>query len=348
MLEVLEGNLTTLIQNGSQLGATLEHLNEEQKTRVLTALTDTLATIIKDGSQLGAALRLLNEEQQCLVLETLSEHLHEMIRYGHQLREVLATCVTASPRTIVLNAIRGRLPRLVDANTLGNTEIDNQIKAALKYCHYGLFNATRMEQMNTGSLSNKLEKYIEACQKEYCSHGDVIGMITLFDNLFGWDSVNTKETKLAAATYALHAHKNEDACLVRLKELDAMPQGESSLKAQYANSYLLVGNAEAPKKLYYVDYEGHSKELKVKDVSEIQPYFNQETQTKTYQEASDLLSQPINGKLPTNLQLEALKEGLLGDIMRDAGEDAILDGTKKPVNPQPDNRSATEEDTPRP
>jgi len=225
-------------------------------------------------------------------------------------------------------------------------DVDQKIKTTLEGSKQGFFATPRAEKINFGSLKSKLERYIDTRKEEYSFHWDFLHIMTALNWLFGEAFVKSKETKLNAATYALLSHTHPEQSLVKLQALHEMPS-ETELNEQHKNSYLLITNRDAPNTLYYIDYEGKSREVRIQTSSEASVnlvlFFEDHVanQPLTYQAISDGLKDMVAHKLPTDAQLEALKEGLLGDIMTGSGEDAILNGTLRPLEP-----SALEPNTP--
>ncbi|MDF1826715.1 MAG: hypothetical protein P1U39_00325 [Legionellaceae bacterium] len=333
--DAIQGQLPEIIKDGDQLVYALQYLSEGQRDVVLRSIKGQLPEIIKSGSQLREALQYLSEDQCRAVLDAIQGKLPEIIKDGSELESVLR-CLNQYQRGFVLHSIKGKLHRL-NKDVL-STSYQNEINLCLKNSQHGFFSTPRAEAINTGSLSSKLGKYIESRRSEHSFHWDFLGIMAFVHWLSGEPWVKAKDTKLAAATYALHAHQDEDACLVRLTQLNELPN-EAALKELHKNSYLLVGQNNAPKQLYYVDYEGNTTKIPMADAGDVQSYFSQEGQNKqlTYSELGKGLRQHTQSPLPTDVQLEALKEGLLGDIMIDAGVDDILDGTKRPTEPKDQN-----------
>ncbi|MDF1828410.1 MAG: AAA family ATPase [Legionellaceae bacterium] len=190
--------------------------------------------------------------------------------------------------------------------------------------------------VNKAKLSEELTEYIAKRSEEYRFHWDIMW----FKSLVHWLSAGTwiisKETKLNAATYALHAHQQEPQCLARVFTLDKMPEKPTLFKALYKNSYVLIQQGPASKQLYYVDYFGCKTQVNMRHPREIKTYFDTKHMggKLTYGEIHQNLSQHVDGILPTDAQLHALKDGRLGRIL--ANEDKLLTGDVSP--PVPANR----------
>ena len=144
------------------------------------------------------------------------------------------------------------------------------------------------------------------------------GMVSFFNWLSGEPWLKTKDTKIAAATYALRAHNGDDTCLVSLTRLTNLPD-DNALKNSHSNSYLLVNGVNTLNDLYYVDYEGNKRKVPIANIDGLEGCFSENSNNKlSYGEVNKKLKTHVKGKLPTDAQLEALKDGLLGDIMKDA------------------------------
>lgn len=93
------------------------------------------------------------------------------------------------------------------------------------------------------------------------------------------------------------------------------------------------------KQLYYIDYNGTKTKISLTKDNAIQDYFTENsTKNLTYNQVKNDLKPNTQGPLPTEEQLAALKEGLLGNIMENCEEQSILAGTKLPKD-QPHNIS---------
>lgn len=290
------------------------------------------------AEQLKTLLNLFDHKLE--IIEALQDKLPEIIQNGDDLKKVLQGLENI-PSTRILNIMKGKLPHMMTQDH----DVAQKIKTTLEGSKQGFFATPRAEKINFGSLKSKLEKYIETRKEEYSFHWDFLHIMTALNWLFGEAFVKSKETKLNAATYALLSHTHPEQSLVKLQALHEMPS-ETELYEQHKNSYLLMTNLNATNTLYYIDYEGKSREVRIQTSSaasvDLVPFFeNHADQPLTYQEISDGLKNMVAHKLPTDAQLEALKEGLLGDIMTGSGEDAILNGTRRPLEP-----SALEPNTP--
>ncbi|MDF1684808.1 MAG: hypothetical protein P1U36_09155 [Legionellaceae bacterium] len=287
------------------------------------------------AEQLKALLNLLDHKLE--IIEALQDKLPGIIQNGPDLTQVLEE-LADEPSKRILNIMKGKLPHMMTQDI----DVDQKIKTALEGSKQGFFATPRAEKINVGSLTSKLEKYIETRKKEYSFHWDFLHIMTALNWLFGEAFVQSKETKLNAAHYALLSHTHPEQSLVKLQALQNMPT-ETELNEQHKNSYLLITNHNAPNTLYYIDYEGKSREVRVQTLSEdglAQFFRDRVDQHLTYQEISQDLKNMVAHKLPTDAQLEALKEGLLGDIMTGSEEGAILNGTHRPSAP-----SANEQNT---
>lgn len=278
------------------------------------------------AEQLNTLLNLF--EHQLEIIEALQDKLPEIIQNGPDLKKVLQD-LADEPSKRILNIMKGKLPHMMTQNI----DVDQKIKTALQGSKQGFFATPRAEKINVGSLTSKLEKYIKTRKEEYSFHWDFLHIMTALNWLFGEAFVQSKETKLNAATYALLSHTRPEQSLVKLETLHEMPT-ETELTQQHKNSYLLITNHNAPNTLYYIDYEGKSRAVRMKNVEDVTQFFRSHAnQSLTYQEISQGLKNMVAHKLPTDAQLEALKEGLLGDIMTGSGEDAILNGAHEPNTP---------------
>jgi hypothetical protein len=273
------------------------------------------------------------------ILEALEDALPDLITTRSTLDHVLHACGDDEQSVnLVLSSLKGRLNRMVSIELEHNRP---DVIRASQTSDHGIFssftsrtNRIRSQKINVGALSSKLEKYSASRKLEGSFHWDFLGLMAFVYLISDWFSgepwVKAKNTKLAAATYALHANNNEHACLVRLAQIDLLPN-KDALKSSHANSYLLIGTSDAPRQLCYVDYEGNTALISMTNAEGVDDYFCQKDhETRlTYSEIHEHLDGYTYGLLPTDAQLAALKEGLLGDIMRDAGVDDILDGSKR-------------------
>lgn len=299
----------------------LNFLDNDHKKEALFHAFCTIATrAILTSDDLRYVLMNLNDAQRDALLVVFQDTFSSMITRGYQLEHVLE-CLNPQQRKKVLLCMRGSLPSIDDKRNLVR-DYHDEMHLALSHSHHGFFNAFRTVTINTGSLDHKLTKYIDSRQKEGGFHWDFLGVMAFFYWLSGTTWVKAKNTKLAAATYALKAHQGHDDCLVRLIKLDTIPADYSLHK----NSYLLIDS----KKLYYVDYAGHPIQVSMKDKTRLQSVFDTNTNCQlTYDQVHDTLSSLVKDRLPTDVQLEALTEGLLGDILIDADVDYILKGTTR-------------------
>jgi len=356
--ETMSDKLPKIIRNDYELGAALKYLTPEQCTAVTLAIKDKLPDIIKNGYDFKSVLSYLKPEKRTAVILAMSDKLPDIIKNGYDFKSVLSY-LTPEKRTAVILAMSDKLPGIIkNSAELGAaleylnskqsrhlldimkgqlpgmmgkySSLDTAIKEVLGGSQQGFFATPRAAKINVGGLEKKLTQYIEARKEEYSFHWDFLYIMAAVNWLCGEVFVKSKETKLNAATYALRSHKNEDACLVKLKLFDVMPT-DSELK-NHTNSYVLVGDDGVTKALCYIDYEGNSRTMGIKDLSAVTEFFTSNADAKlTYDEISLGLKDAVAVKLPTDAQLEALKEGLLGDIMVGANEGDILNGTKRPM-----------------
>jgi len=256
-----------------------------------------------NAEQLNTLLKAFDEQA---MIEILQDKLPEIIQNGDDLKKVLQD-LADEPSTRILNIMKGKLPHMMTQDH----DVDQKIKTALQGSKQGFFATPRAEKINVGSLTSKLEKYIETRKEEYSFHWDFLHIMTALNWLFGEAFVQSKETKLNAANYALLSHTHPDQCLVKLQCLDQIPD-ETELSANHKNSYLLIGNNDSTNVLYYIDYEGKSRAVRIQTSSEanlVQFFTSHANQSLTYQEVNQGLNDKVAHKLPTDAQLEALKEG---------------------------------------
>ncbi|MDF1684074.1 MAG: hypothetical protein P1U36_05405 [Legionellaceae bacterium] len=263
------------------------------------------------------------KEQRAFYLKSIQPFVPTLINSREKL-ELVLNALDKKHAKIILIAMSGHLPALT---SLGYDGPHKQLvlEAAASVTHRnGLF-STRASETRVGSLESQLTQYINTRAQESSYHWGFLGGMSATNWLSGGVTVHAKETKIAAAMYALDAYKSNEACLVRLIQMADMPS-ESTLLGSCTNSYLLVGPTNTPnQQLYYVDYVGHQTIINITHAEAIQPCFNKDSHL-TYYEANQKLSQHTQGILPTQAQLEALKTGLLGDIMREANKRYILAG----------------------
>ena len=323
--ETMSDKLPKIIRNDYELGAALKYLTPEQCTAVTLAIKDKLPDIIKNGYDFKSVLSYLTPEKRTAVILAMSDKLPGIIKNSAELGAALEYLNSKQSRHL-LDIMKGQLPGMMGKYS----SLDTAIKEVLGGSQQGFFATPRAAKINVGGLEKKLTQYIEARKEEYSFHWDFLYIMAAVNWLCGEVFVKSKETKLNAATYALRSHKNEDACLVKLKLFDVMPT-DSELK-NHTNSYVLVGDDGVTKALCYIDYEGNSRTMGIKDLSAVTEFFTSNADAKlTYDEISLGLKDAVAVKLPTDAQLEALKEGLLGDIMVGANEGDILNGTKRPM-----------------
>ena len=323
--ETMSDKLPKIIRNDYELGAALKYLTPEQCTAVTLAIKDKLPDIIKNGYDFKSVLSYLKPEKRTAVILAMSDKLPGIIKNSAELGAALEYLNSKQSRHL-LDIMKGQLPGMMGKYS----SLDTAIKEVLGGSQQGFFATPRAAKINVGGLEKKLTQYIEARKEEYSFHWDFLYIMAAVNWLCGEVFVKSKETKLNAATYALRSHKNEDACLVKLKLFDVMPT-DSELK-NHTNSYVLVGDDGVTKALCYIDYEGNSRTMGIKDLSAVTEFFTSNADAKlTYDEISLGLKDAVAVKLPTDAQLEALKEGLLGDIMVGANEGDILNGTKRPM-----------------
>ncbi|MDF1684195.1 MAG: hypothetical protein P1U36_06015 [Legionellaceae bacterium] len=330
---VNNGGLSNLLGNPSELV-------EEKIRLVIKHVGGDLHSVLKID-EFGFSLDGYAKRSKRCLLKALEDELPDLITTRDTLNGVLNACGDDKESVnIVLSSLKGRLNRMVSFDYEDNRQ---DVIRASQPSEQGIFssftsssNRIRSEAINVGALSSKIAKYSAFRQLEGSFHWDFLGLMAFVYLISDWFSgepwVKAQNTKLAAATYALHANKNDDACLVRLAQVDLLPN-ERTLQDLFTNSYLLIGAGDAPKQLYYIDYEGKTTIISMTNTEGVDEYFSQQNDDArlTYRDIHDNLNGHTQGLLPTDAQLAALKEGLLGDIMRDAGVDDVLDGTKRPL-----------------
>ncbi|MDF1684983.1 MAG: hypothetical protein P1U36_10070 [Legionellaceae bacterium] len=307
------GKLPSIIQDYDEFNAVIRYYKNDQRTAVYSIMLDKLPNMIKNANHLGCVLRYLTPEQRTAVYEVMKDTLPDIINSADDLKHVLLGLDAEQSRPLLV-IIQGKLPGMMGKDD----ELDARIKNFLKGSQQGCFATPRAAKINVGGLEKKLKNYIEAHKEDYGY------------KFFGNALSDHKKIKLSAAVYALRAHQSSDECLVRLQRLDKVPK-ERVLKANCKNTYLLVEKeGVATKKLYYIDYDGNLKDVRIKDLNKVSMFFDDNEQL-TYKEVSQGLKDAISAELPTDAQLEALKSGLLGDIMAGEKEKTILNGTKCPT-----------------
>ena len=331
LLELLKGQLPTLIKNAEQLRDVLKELmNTTLEETLFELLKSQLPTLIKNAEQLKDILKALDYPQRGMVLKILENHLPEIIQNNNDLDTVLLFC-NKKQKYPVLESLKAKLPRMVNVRKLNLSytayTFNKDIKAAVEQCPQGFFYTPRAEKINVGSLEGKLNKYIDSRTSEGSFHWDFLYMMTIMNWLCGGLSVKHRDTKINAARYVLSALKDEKEYAVGIASLDELPANQV-LEENYKNSYLLIGDKVAHQVLYYVGFEGYAMAVNIKGPEALAAFIAENTHRRlTYDEVSQELSKYATGKLPTDAQLEALKEGLLGDIMAGAtGVENIVSG----------------------
>ena len=99
----------------------LQHLNEAQRTQILTAVEGQFATLIKSGWQLLELFQLspahLNEAQRTQILSAVEGRLAALIKNGSELLELFLLSpekLNEAQRTQLLSAVEGRLATLIE------------------------------------------------------------------------------------------------------------------------------------------------------------------------------------------------------------------------------------------
>lgn len=282
-------------------------------------------------------LTKFDNEKRLVLLQAIVDYLPNIIKSKQDLESVVLkySAQDDASQSFIMKAIEGKVPGfvLVGYKTVYfGDALDKYTSLSIKASKVGIFKQQQFNKINIGSLPSKLTKYIDLCQSEGSYHFVFLWIKSLLHFIFGEAWVTAKDTKLAAATYAHHALNNNEACLVRLGQIHMLPEETNTLISQYSNSYLLVGESGKKKSLYYVDYAGNLTKLSVHDVSQAQKYFDINSNTRyTYQDINQALSQYTKSRLPTKAQLDALKDGRLGVLLKGYQVQDILDGTKRPI-----------------
>lgn len=309
-------------------------LPEDKKRLIISNLGRDLVSIFFEGTNLE---RLENYDcfsRRCILLE-LQDKLPELIRSADSLNKYLSMCGGDQESIkIILRAVNGKLSNWKGNNNLmQNATYANAFKLAEQNSRYSIFaSAKRRHEINIGCFETKINNYINDHNNNQGSfHWLILCIGNFLTWLLGSVRVKAKETKVAAAKYALYAHKNDADCKVRLQKTNISMTNAQELKAEYANSYILSDNERHQKQLYYVDYDGNKTLIPISDPSNIQRYFDTNSSNSlTYSEVNACLEQFTKGLLPTQAQLKALQDGLLGSIMKDYPVDSILDGSFSP------------------
>lgn len=329
--------LQQLITDNVYLRESIRDLSADKIRLLLVSLgPQAILSIIKINED-SCYLNKYGPIAKLIMIQVLEDILPETLTSMAILIDILENCDEASAK-IILNSLKGRLSKYSNIWSYLNLDLDlinransfNIIRNR-KNNRYriSIFNKHRFESINTGSLKLKLEKYIKSREGEFTFHWDFLCIKWFIYWLMGKQpNVKARDTKVAAATYALHAIKNDEECLVRLLKAETLENTNPQI-----NSYILVGKNVEQKQLYYIDYAGNRTRLTISNHPDIEQCFSEIENYKlvNYNTVSSLLKDKVKGLLPTDAQLAALKEGLLGDIVEDAGVDDIITGIKTPT-----------------
>jgi hypothetical protein len=352
LLEAMEEHIPSLITTSAELVRIKPILTERQYNELLFVIKERLPELIQNKNQLLEVCRILNDKQCQFLLSEMKTHFVTIVTDEVGLKE-FRSFLNSKKYLLALNAIEECLPVISTQNTtqrkqedlfsrvdqpniqayvkvddmqhLLSTEHQNNqvIITPAQAGSYSIFSHPKVGDINNAVLKQQLQKYIKTREKEFSFHWDFLGVMVFLSYLLNEPFVRLKETQLAAANYALSAMDEPTNCLVKLVCLDKKPTKQQQM--DYKNSYILVG--KPAKSLYYIDYAGSMRKISVKDFQQLVGFFKENADKPlTYDEISTGMKEHICGKLPTDVQLKALKDGSLGDIMRDASQN-ILNGT---------------------
>ncbi|NCT56904.1 MAG: hypothetical protein GW760_04210 [Legionella sp.] len=373
VLLTLKDKLPDIVKNGKDLGNVLKfisHNKQPECNTILEAFEERLPEIIKTSENLVEVLCEQNEGK-LFVFNALREQVLRVIRTPYDLAKLINSRYI--PKDAIFKLLGDKLPIILatqqDLNLLNEFLLSSVISGTNLQLIKNEMNFIRaqwkripepsqihepppinkhevrsqrtekMEKMEKmEKIDEKLTSYIETRQGQYTFHWDFLGVMAFVHWLVGGAWIKSKDTKIAAATYARHAHQNSAESLVTLKEFKKEPTKEQ-LNQNHQNTYLLIGQ-HAERTLYYVDYSGEKTAVGIKNMDDVIKYFNHSDYGRqfTYDEIHQGLSKHIHGMLPTDAQLKALQDGSLGEIVRQKGlDETILSGTKRidETNPGP-------------
>ena len=160
-------------------------------------------------------------------------------------------------------------------------------------------------------ITKRLSEYIKTRKAGYSFHWDFLGFMALLHWLSPVPWATSRETKVAAATYAkLSVEQSEDA-LVRFLSVNELSNNTEELASRYKNSYALVTDKKGASSLFYVDFDGNKRQVRIAKTEGLAKVFAENTSRKSYSATRDLLKAHITDTLPTDAQLAALKQGEL-------------------------------------
>ena len=326
VLNAVKENFCNIFDKKDKLRDALMLFEKDACQLILDHMKGSLSTLFQSYSDFHTMyMALAYKNKKVLLLEAMEKHFPLLITTSAELVKI-KLILTKSQYNDLLSVIKERLPGLIDdIQQLFSTEHQNNqiIVTPARAEIYSIFSHPKVGEINNDVLKQKLQKYIKTREKEFSFHWDFLGVMVFLSYLLNEPFVRLKETQLAAANYALSAMDEPTNCLIKLVCLDKKPTKQQQM--DYKNSYILVG--KPAKSLYYIDYAGSMRKISVKDFQQLVRFFKENAdKSLTYDDISTSMKEHICGKLPTDVQLKALKDGSLGAIMRDASQN-ILNGT---------------------